>query len=89
MKFHEGQRVQCIIRGTVIYNAKIRIEKRPYICQNQEPGNSPSNKLGYKYGFVLDNNFEQYELEELKPLETHQERLKKAEKLLKRAKILK
>lgn len=75
-KFHHGQRVTCKIMGLVIKDAKISFsidktvdsrEKRYFICQNYKQGNDAVNKLGYKYSWILDDDFEDPSVRFLKP----------------------
>ncbi|MFA7663079.1 MAG: hypothetical protein WCX88_04155 [Patescibacteria group bacterium] len=90
-KFKHGQKVECSIGGVTIKDAKISIDESgtPYICQDYKHGSDTENKLGYKYSWELDEDFNDCNLDYLRPMITIEERRKKAERLLKRAGILK
>lgn len=68
MKFKHGDRVTCTIDGTKITDAKISIDKNetPYICQNFKDGTNADDKLGYKYSWVLNSNFIDTDVTDLK-----------------------
>jgi hypothetical protein len=71
MKYTHGQRVKCTIDGIDITDAKISINKngRTYICQNEIDGAEADDLLGYKYSWVLNNDFTSYALTNLRPAE--------------------
>lgn len=58
MNFKHGDRVKCTINGTDIGDARISIDKdgRPFICQNETPGDSAGDMFEYKYSWKLDDN---------------------------------
>ena len=60
MKFKHGEYVKCTINGTDIDDARISIDKdgRPFICQNKRDGRDAADKLGYKYSWELNKEFE-------------------------------
>lgn len=57
--FKHGDRVTCEINGIKITDAKISIDEdgTPFICQNEFIGWNAENKLGYKYSYKLDKDF--------------------------------
>lgn len=59
MTFKHGDRVKCTIVGRKIDDAKISILDggRPYICQNFCDGDGTSDKLGYKFSWLLTRGF--------------------------------
>lgn len=70
MKFKHGQRVTCKIKNVQIDDAKIRLidGQRPFICQNKQSGSSCSdNKLGYLYSWILQEDFTEPSVTDLKP----------------------
>lgn len=50
-----GMRVECVIQGDVIDDAMISISSRGfvYICQNHKNGSECTDRLGYKYSWVI------------------------------------
>lgn len=60
MNFKHGEYVKCTINGTDIDDARISIDKdgRPFICQNKRDGRDAADKLGYKYSWELNKEFE-------------------------------
>lgn len=69
MKFKHGDRVKCTIDGVGIKDAKISIDKdgTPFICQNKEDGWDAEDKLGYRYSWALDEEFEDSDVTNLRP----------------------
>lgn len=73
-KFKDGDRVTCYINGMFIEDGIISIEKdsgsynygRPYICQNYKNGADATDKKGYKYSWVLNKDFTQTNVTNLK-----------------------
>jgi hypothetical protein len=67
-KFKDGDRVTCCINGMFIEDGVISIEKdgRPFICQNYQNGNNATDKKGYKYSWVLNKDFTQTYVTNLK-----------------------
>ena len=59
MNFKHGDRVKCTIKGVDIKDARISIDKdgTPFICQNKKDGWDAADKLGYKYSWELDKEF--------------------------------
>ena len=68
MKFKHGDRVKCTIKGTEIDDARISINKdgTPFICQNKRIGCNAEDKLGYKYSWTLDEEFEDSDVTNLR-----------------------
>ena len=68
MNFKNGDRVTCTINGTEITDARISIDKdgTPFICQNVVAGSPAKDKLGYKYSWMLDEDFTALGLRDLK-----------------------
>ena len=68
MKFKHGDRVKCTIKGTDIDDARISIDKdgTPYICQDKKNGWEAEDKLGYKYSWTLDEEFEDSDVTNLR-----------------------
>ena len=55
-KLKDGDRIKCLIGGTSIKDAKLRIENGVYfICQNKKDGSKPKNRLGYRYSWEIYN----------------------------------
>lgn len=71
MKFKHGDRVKCTIKGTEIDDARISINKdgTPFICQNKRIGCNAEDKLGYKYSWTLDEEFEDSDVTNLRSVE--------------------
>lgn len=69
MNFKHGDRVKCTIKGTEIDDARISINKdgTPFICQNKRIGCNAEDKLGYKYSWTLDEEFEDSDVTNLRP----------------------
>jgi len=73
-KFKDGDKVTCYINGVFIEDGVISIEKdrsssdygRPFICQNYKDGNDATDKKGYKYSWVLREDFTQTDVTDLK-----------------------
>lgn len=59
MDFKHGDRVKCTIDGMDIDDAKISIDtdRTPFICQNKKDDRDAEDKLGYKYSWALDEEF--------------------------------
>ena len=59
MNFKHGDRVKCTINGTDIDDARISIDtdRTPFICQNKKDDRDAEDKLGYKYSWALDEEF--------------------------------
>lgn len=70
MKFKHNQRVTCEIHGEKITDARISISKdgTPYICQNEWRGDTAENRLGYRYSWMLDKDFTDYSVTNLRPV---------------------
>jgi hypothetical protein len=68
MNFKHGDRVKCMIEGVEIDDARISIDKdgTPFICQNKEDGGDAEDKLGYKYSWVLSEEFEDSDVTNLR-----------------------
>ena len=66
-----NQKVTCEILGIKITDARISIDKdgTPYICQNEQLGAYTEDKLGYKYSWLLNNDFTQSAVTDLRPAE--------------------
>ncbi len=71
MNFKHGDRVKCTIGRTDIDDAKISIDKygTPYICQDKKDGRDADDKLGYKYSWALDKEFNNSDVTNLRPAE--------------------
>ena len=71
MKFKHGDRVKCTIDGTDIDDAKISIDKdgSPFICQNKKDGSDAEDKLGYKFSWRLNEEFEDSDVTNLRSVE--------------------
>lgn len=69
MNFKHGDRVKCTIKGTEIDDAKISIDKdgTPFICQDKKNGWEAEDKLGYKYSWALDEEFNNNYVTNLRP----------------------
>lgn len=69
MNFKHGDRVKCTIKGTEIDDARISIDKdgTPFICQNKEDGWDAADKLGYKYSWALNEEFNNRDVTNLRP----------------------
>jgi len=61
-----------MIDGTEILDARISIDQdgTPFICQNLMKGATANDKLGYKYSWILANDFTQCDVTNLKLVET-------------------
>ena len=70
MNFKHGDRVKCTIDGTDIDDAKISIDKdgTPFICQDKKAGWKADDMLGYKYSWILDEEFEDRNVTNLRPV---------------------
>lgn len=70
MNFKHGDRVKCTIDGTDIDDAKISIDKDGtiFICQNKKDGWKAEDRLGYKYSWILDEEFEDRNVTNLRPV---------------------
>lgn len=70
MNFKHGEYVKCTIDGTEIDDARISIEKdgTPFICQNKKDGWKAEDRLGYKYSWILDEEFEDRNVTNLRPV---------------------
>lgn len=62
-QFRHGMKCTCEIDGTKITDAKISINRdgQVYICQNKENGATATNKLGYKYSWLILSKNEDFE----------------------------
>ena len=71
MKFKHGDRVKCTIDGTDIDDAKISIDtdRTPFICQNKKDGCDADDKLGYKYSWALNEEFNNQDVTNLRHAE--------------------
>lgn len=71
MNFKHGDRVKCTIKGTEIDDARISIDKdgTPFICQNKEDGWDAADKLGYKYSWALNEEFNNRDVTNLRHAE--------------------
>ena len=71
MNFKHGDRVKCTIDGTDINDASISIDKNgtPFICQDKKDGWYADDKLGYKYSWVLDKEFNNRDVTNLRSVE--------------------
>jgi hypothetical protein len=69
MNFKHGDRVKCTIKGTEIDDARISIDKdgTPFICQDKKAGWKADDMLGYKYSWILDEEFEDRNVTNLRP----------------------
>ena len=69
MNFKHGDRVKCTIDGTEIDDARISIDKdgTPFICQDKKAGWKADDMLGYKYSWILDEEFEDRNVTNLRP----------------------
>jgi len=69
--FKHNDKVTCSIGGTKITDARISIDKdgRPFICQNERDGTDAENKLGYKYSWVIDTDFTNRDVTDLRRVE--------------------
>lgn len=58
MYFEGREGVTCVIDGTYVSDARISIGQDNYIfiCQNLKDGRDASDKLGYKYSWVVGEN---------------------------------
>lgn len=70
--FNHGDAVICKINGVQIDDAKISIDKDSYptiVHNNVEPcthGNTTKEMFGYNYGWMLEENFTEEEVSDLK-----------------------
>ena len=64
-----NQKVTCEINGTKITDARISINKdgSPFICQNEKSGARANNKLGYNYSWMLNKDFTNINVINLRP----------------------
>jgi len=69
MNFKHGDRVKCMIEGVEIDDAKISIDEygMPFICQNKKDGRDADDKLGYKYSWALNEEFNNRDVTNLRP----------------------
>lgn len=67
-KIGAGNRVRTKIKDKEIEDAKLQYERGAwYICQNQKNGGSCRNKLGYKYSWIVVDDYEAGKIEYLEP----------------------
>lgn len=82
--FKHNDKVTCKIEGVEIKDAKISINESgsPFICQNIKNGSDAKDKLGYRYSWILNSDFTDMSVTDLKLAEKTWDNLEEGDVLV-------